>query len=106
MIDLTGNALIIINIRIMLTIMIVVDSKADTDDGDDVIILMMMMMLFVIILLLPKLLILTIPPTAIMIISIYKLGDVNILSNLISWLSLANGQCPPPGWWIMKQWPA
>ena len=39
-------------------------------------------------------------------ISIYKLGDVGITSNLIGSLSLTNGQCPPPGRWIMKQWPA
>ena len=39
-------------------------------------------------------------------ISIYKLGDVVISSNLIGSLSLANGHCPPPGRWIMKQWPA
>ena len=38
--------------------------------------------------------------------SIYKLGDVGISSNLIGSLSLANGQYPPPGRWIMKQWPA
>ena len=30
-------------------------------------------------------------------ISIYKLGDVGISSNLIGSLSLANGQCPPAG---------
>ena len=30
-------------------------------------------------------------------ISIYKLGDVGILSNLIGSLSLSNGHCPPPG---------
>ena len=35
------------------------------------------------------------------IISIYKLDDVGISS-----LSLTNGHCPPPGRWIMKQWPA
>ena len=39
-------------------------------------------------------------------ISMYKLGDVGISSNLIGSLSLTNGQCPPPGRWIMKQWPA
>ena len=39
-------------------------------------------------------------------INIYKLGDVGITSNLIGSLSLINGQCPPPGRWIMKQWPA
>ena len=39
-------------------------------------------------------------------ISIYKLGDVGISSNLIGLLSLTNGHCPPPGRWIMKQWPA
>ena len=39
-------------------------------------------------------------------ISIYKLGDVGITSNLIGSLSLTNGQCPPPGRWIIKQWPA
>ena len=39
-------------------------------------------------------------------ISIYKLGDVGITSNLIGSLSLTNGHCPPPGRWIMKQWPA
>ena len=39
-------------------------------------------------------------------ISIYKLGDVGISSNLIGSLSLNNGHCPPPGRWIMKQWPA
>ena len=43
--------------------------------------------------------------TMIMIISIYKLGDVGISSNLIGSLSLTNGHCPPPGRWIMKQWP-
>ena len=37
-------------------------------------------------------------------ISIYKLGDVGISSNLIGSLSLTNGHCPPPGRWIMKQW--
>ena len=42
----------------------------------------------------------------IIIISIYKLGDVGISSNLIGSLSLTNGHCPPPGRWIMKQWPA
>ena len=41
-----------------------------------------------------------------MIISIYKLGDVGISSHLIGSLSLTNGHCPPPGRWIMKQWPA
>ena len=41
----------------------------------------------------------------IIIISIYKLGDVVISSNLIGSLSLTNGHCPPPGRWIMKQWP-
>ena len=41
-----------------------------------------------------------------LLISIYKLGDVGISSNLISSLSLTNGHCPPPGRWIMKQWPA
>ena len=39
-------------------------------------------------------------------ISIYKLGDVGISSNLIGSLYLTNGHCPPPGRWIMKQWPA
>ena len=39
-------------------------------------------------------------------ISIYKLGDVGISSNLIGLLSLTNGHCPPPGRWIMKQWPS
>ena len=39
-------------------------------------------------------------------ISIYKLGDVGISNNLIGSLSLTNGHCPPPGRWIMKQWPA
>ena len=39
------------------------------------------------------------------VISIYKLGDVGISSNLIGSLSLTNGHCPPPGRWIMKQWP-
>ena len=29
-----------------------------------------------------------------------------ITSNLIGSLSLTNGHCPPPGKWIMKQWPA
>ena len=33
-------------------------------------------------------------------ISIYKLGDVGISSNLIGTLSLTNGHCPPPGRWI------
>ena len=42
---------------------------------------------------------------SISIVSIYKLGDVGISSNLIGSLSLTNGQCPPPGRWIMKQWP-
>ena len=42
----------------------------------------------------------------VIVISIYKLGDVGILSNLIGSLSLTNEQCPPPGRWIMKQWPA
>ena len=37
-------------------------------------------------------------------ISIYKLGDVGISCNLIGSLSLTNGQCPPPGRSIMKQW--
>ena len=41
-----------------------------------------------------------------MLISIYKLGDVGISSNLIGSLSLTTGHCPPPGRWIMKQWPA
>ena len=36
------------------------------------------------------------------IISIYKLSDVGISSNLIGLLSLTNGYCPPPGSWIMK----
>ena len=36
------------------------------------------------------------------IISIYKLSDVGISSNLIGSLSLTNGFCPPPGSWIMK----
>ena len=35
----------------------------------------------------------------IVVISIYKLGDVVISSNLIGSLSLANGHCPPPGRW-------
>ena len=39
-------------------------------------------------------------------ISIYKLGDVGISSNLIGSLSLTNGHCPPPGMRIMKQLPA
>ena len=39
-------------------------------------------------------------------ISIYKHGDVGISSNLIGSLFLTNGKCPPPGRWIMKQWPA
>ena len=39
-------------------------------------------------------------------ISIYKLGDVGISSNLIGSLSLTNGHRPPPGSRIMKQWPA
>ena len=38
-------------------------------------------------------------------ISIYKLSDVGISSNLIGLLSLTNGQSPPPGRCIMKQWP-
>ena len=42
----------------------------------------------------------------IMYFTIYKLGDVGISSNLIGSLSLTNGHCPPPGRWIMKQWPA
>ena len=42
----------------------------------------------------------------IIIISIYKLGDVGISSNLIGSLSLTNGHCPPPGRWIMKHWSA
>ena len=37
-------------------------------------------------------------------ISIYKRDDVDITNNLIGSLSLTNGQCPPPGRWIMKQW--
>ena len=38
---------------------------------------------------------------------IYKLRDVGSSSNLIGSLSApTNGQCPPPGRWIMKQWPA
>ena len=37
-------------------------------------------------------------------ISIYKHDDVDITNNLIGSLSLTNGQCPPPGSWIMKQW--
>ena len=41
-----------------------------------------------------------------MIINIYKLGDIGITSNMIGSLSLTNGHCPPPGRWIMKQWPA
>ena len=43
---------------------------------------------------------------AILVISIYKFGDIGISSNLIGSLSLTNGHCPPPGRWIMKQWPA
>ena len=39
-------------------------------------------------------------------ISVYKLGDVGITSNLIGSLSLTNGQRLSPGRWIMKQWPA
>ena len=39
-------------------------------------------------------------------ISIYKLGDVGISSNLIGSLSLTNRHCPPAGRLIMKQWPA
>ena len=40
-------------------------------------------------------------------ISIYKLGDVGITSNLIGSLFLTNGHCQPPGRWIMKNgWPA
>ena len=39
-------------------------------------------------------------------ISIYKLSDVGISSNLIGSPSLTNGQCPSPGRWIMKQSPA
>ena len=31
---------------------------------------------------------------------------VCISSNLIGLLSLTNRHCPPPGRWIMKQWPA
>ena len=42
---------------------------------------------------------------AIICISIYKLGDVGITSNVIGSLSLTNGHCPPSGRWIMKQWP-
>ena len=45
-------------------------------------------------------------PAQITCISIYKLDNVDISSNLIGSLSLTNGQCPPPGRWIMKQWPA
>ena len=41
-----------------------------------------------------------------MAISIYKLSDIGISSNLIGSLSLTNGHCPPPGRWIMKQWSA
>ena len=39
-------------------------------------------------------------------ISIYKLGDVGITSNVIGSLSLTNGHCPPPRKWTIKQWPA
>ena len=42
----------------------------------------------------------------IIIISIYKLSEDGISSNLIGSLSLTDGHCPPPGKWIMKQWPA
>ena len=35
--------------------------------------------------------------SSIYVISIYKLGDVGISSNLIGSLSPSNGQCPPPG---------
>ena len=38
-------------------------------------------------------------------ISIHKLSDVGITSNLIGSLSLTNGHCPPPWRSIMKQWP-
>ena len=34
--------------------------------------------------------------------------SIGILSNLIGWLSQANGQRPPPGRWLnceVKQWP-
>ena len=41
-----------------------------------------------------------------MLISIYKLGDVGISSNLIGSISLTNRHCLPSGRWIMKQWPA
>ena len=41
-----------------------------------------------------------------MLISIYKVGDISISSNLIGSLSLTNGHCPPPGRWIMKHGPA
>ena len=41
-----------------------------------------------------------------LVVSINKLGDVGISNNLIGSLSLTNGHCPPPGRWIMKQWPA
>ena len=33
-------------------------------------------------------------------------NNVGISSNLIGSLSTTHGQCPPPGRWIMKQWPA
>ena len=46
------------------------------------------------------------PQIGMIIISIYKLGDIGISSNLIGLLSLTNGHCPPLGRWIMKQWPA
>ena len=42
----------------------------------------------------------------IIVISIYKLGDVGISSNLIGSLSLTNGECPSPGRWVVKQRPA
>ena len=39
-------------------------------------------------------------------INMYKFDDVGISSNLIGSLSLANGQRPPSGRWILKQWQA
>ena len=61
----------------------------------------MMMMIIIIIIIIIIMIIMII-----IIISIYKLGDVGITSNLIGSLSLTNGHFPPPGRWIMKQWPA
>ena len=41
---------------------------------------------------------------SIIVISIYKLDDIGISSNLIGLLSLNSGHCPPAGRWILKRW--